>query len=614
MKRFFGVFVLLFALVFGARADGPDEQYVQIYNLIQEGDSLPPNQSPQAVAKYTDALTALRRFQKMYPGWNEKVVNFRLNYLASKITILSASTAATTNATAAAPSAAPAQGQATSTLPQPAVVPAQPVPQGPSATELQNQIADLQNQLRQLANDKSSLEAKLREALAARPAGADPVEYAKAQERIRSLEKESELLRASLAQEKEQVLSLAASSQLDQTKNELADTKRQLVEQTARATQLAQQNQALQAQIKTLSASSSDLAALKTENAALKQAAAIKSSGATADLKGQLAQAQATIASLQADKQAWQLEKEVLQNRVKQLSDSNTVAASVPVWTADSQHVKQLERERDELQKKLDAAQKELYGRNSKATAARVDQLASDLETLRARLDIYESKPVPYTPEELALFKRPQADPHAGEKSVRELPKGTVELVAQAQQAFSERSYGEAEQKYIEVLRHDEKNVDALANLATIELEMGHYDDAERNLKQALTIAPNDAFSLSILGNLKFRQAKYDEALDALSRAAKLDPNNPEIQNFLGLTLSQKGMRTAAETAFRKAVLLNPNYGGAQNNLAVFYLTQQPPSLELARWHYEKALACGFPRNPDMEKMLNAKQTADSGH
>ena len=68
-------------------------------------------------------------------------------------------------------------------------------------------------------------------------------------------------------------------------------------------------------------------------------------------------------------------------------------------------------------------------------------------------------------------------------------------------------------------------------------------------------------------------------------------------------------MRNAAETAFRKAILLNPNYAGAQNNLAVFYLTQQPPSVELARWHYEKAVAGGLPRNPDLEKMLDEKKT-----
>jgi tetratricopeptide (TPR) repeat protein len=656
MKRLFAIVALLLVVLPCVFADGPDDQYVQIYNLIQEGDSLGASQSSQAIAKYNEAQTALRRFQKVYPGWNERVVNFRLNYLASKITILSANAIGVTNApvavkppapvpapTVAAPTPPPPVVQAPITpapaiqTPPPAAAPpvapapaVQPPPpavvftpsqqQVPSAGELQDQIAQLQNQLRQLQGDKSLLEAKLREALAARPAGADPREYAKAQERIRSIEKENDLLQVSLAQEREKVTSLASSSQLEQIKHELVDTKRQLSEQTDRATQLAQQNVSLQAQIKILTASNVDLVALRSENVALQKMMAAKSpaeaTAATAELSRQLAQAQATITSLQADKEVWGLEKAALQNRVKQLAtESATAASSTPIWAQDTEHVKQLERERDDLQKKLDAAQKELYGRNGKTTAARVDELANQLETLRARLDIYESKPVPYTPEELALFKKPDAavtDAHANQKSVSELPAGTVELVSSAQQDFSSRSYEQAEKKYQEVLRRDEKNVNTLANLATIQLEMGHYEDAEKNLKTALSVAPDDAFSLSILGNLKFRQAKYDEALDALSRAAKTDSKNPEIQNFLGLTLSEKGMRSAAETAFRKAIMLNPNYAGAQNNLAVFYLTQQPPSVELARWHYDKAIASGFPRNPEMEKMLDEKKTAQS--
>jgi len=633
MKRLFGIAVCLFVLVPHLLATGADDQYVQIYNLIQEGDSLSAGQPAQAVAKYTEAQSALLRFQKSYPGWNDRVVNFRLNYLASKITILSANSGAVSNAPAVPPpavttSVAPPSAVVTPAPVAPAVVPptaAPPVattppavaapPQGPSAAELQNEIAQLQNQLRQVQGDKSLAEAKLREALAARPAGADPREFAQAQEKIRSMEKENALLQASLEQEREKVASLANANDLAQAKQELADTKRQLAEQTARATQLAQQNESLQAQVKTLSAGSADLAALRSENAALKKAAAAKSpAAANGDLSRQLAQAQATIASLQADKEVWRLEKDALQNRVKELS-ATVVAPATPIWTQDTEHVKQLERERDELQKKLDAAEKELYGRNGKSKAARVDELASELETLRARLDIYESKPIPYTPEELALFKKPESvvtDPHAEEKSVKELPAGTVQLVAEAQRDFSQKSYEQAEQKYQEVLRHDDKNVNTLANLATIQLEMGHFDDAEKNITKALAVAPNDAFSLSILGNLKFRQGKYDEALDALSRAAKADPRNAEIQNFLGLTLSEKGMRTAAETAFRKAILLNPNYGGAQNNLAVFYLTQQPPSVELARWHYNKAIAAGFPHNPEMEKLLDEKKSADA--
>ncbi|HWC60052.1 MAG TPA: tetratricopeptide repeat protein [Verrucomicrobiae bacterium] len=635
MKRLFGVVVLLLLLVPSVLADGADDRYVEIYNLIQQGDSLGTNQPAEAVAKYTEAQTALLKFQKVYPGWNERVVNFRLNYLASKITILSANTPVVSNVLAAVTSqSAEAPQTPAAPVPAPSAIVQTPAPVAPAATpavaptpqvliaDIQNQIAELQNQLRQVQNDKMLVEAKLREALAARPAGADPREYAQAQEKIRSMEKENELLKVSLAQEREKVASLGNAGQLVQAKLDLEDTKHQLTEQTARVNELTQQNQALQAQVKTLTANNAELASLRTENAALKKAAASKSPGdataANAELSRQLAQAQKTIASLEADREVWRLEKDALQNRVKLLSAEPKVAtAPTPLWTQDSERVKQLERERDDLQKKLDAAQKELYGRNAKATASRVDDLASQLETLRARLDIFEAKPVPYTKEELALFKKPEpvvADPHAGEKSIRELPAGTVQLVADAQRDFSERSYEQAEQKYLEVLRRDDKNVNTLANLATIQLEMGHFDDAEKNLKAALAVSPDDAFTLSILGNMKFRQGKYDEALDALSRAAKADPKNPEIQNFLGLTLSEKGMRSAAETAFRKAILLKPDYAGAQNNLAVFYLTQQPPSVELARWHYDKAIAAGFPHNPEMEKLLNEKKTADSAN
>jgi tetratricopeptide (TPR) repeat protein len=670
MKRFFAFVVLLFVLLPSVRADGPDDQYVQIYNLIQEGDAFGPSQPTQAVAKYTEAQKALRKFQKIYPGWNDRLVNFRLNYLASKITILTANTPGASNAPAPATLPAPATQQTVVTSPQtakapvappaPAASPTTPAPAapppvveaptppplspvtptllapsevvtssapmivlprpGPSTAELQNQIADLQNQLRQLQGEKSLTEAKLREALAARPAGADPREFAQAQEKLRSIQKENELLQVSLAQEREKAAALANSTELAQTKKDLTDTKHQLADQTTRVTQLAQENESLRGQVKTLTAGNGELASLRTENAALKKVIDAKSpaqGGVAADLGRQLTQAQATIASLQADKEVWNLEKEALQNRVKQLSAQPAgPTPGTQIWSQDTEHVKQLERERDDLQKKLDAAQKELYGRKGKTAAARVDELATELETMRARMDIYEAKPVPYTPEELALFKKPNvplADPHAGEKSVRELPAGTAELVSEAQQDFAARNYEQAERKYLEVLRHDEKNVNTLANLATVQLEMGHLEDAEKNLKTALSVAPNDSFTLSILGNLKFRQAKYDDALDALSRAAKAEPQNAEIQNFLGLTLSQKGMRNAAEAAFRKAILLNPGYAGAQNNLAVFYLTQQPPAVELARWHYDKAVAAGFPRNPELEKLLDEKKTAQSG-
>ena len=158
------------------------------------------------------------------------------------------------------------------------------------------------------------------------------------------------------------------------------------------------------------------------------------------------------------------------------------------------------------------------------------------------------------------------------------------------------------------MLEQDRKNVPTLANLAMIQMKEEQFDKAESNIKQALSLDPEDSYSLYVLGILRFHQAKYDEALDALSRSAKLDPQNAEVQNFLGLTLSEKGMRVPAETALRKAIQLQPGYADAHYNLAVVYATQQPPATELARFHYQKAIASGLPRNPEFEKRFESRQ------
>jgi tetratricopeptide (TPR) repeat protein len=315
---------------------------------------------------------------------------------------------------------------------------------------------------------------------------------------------------------------------------------------------------------------------------------------------------------LKSDTDVLRLENAALESRVKQAQARAVIATPPPPASRpdDTARVKQLERERDDLQKQLAAANKELNNLKGKGTPARINELTGQITVLRARLEVFEARPVPYTSEELALFRQPQpapASPNTGVKSVRELPAGAATLVAEAQRYFTAKQFDKAEERYLEVLRQDDKNVYTLANLAAIQLEMNHLDEAEKHIKQAIAGAPNDAYNLSILGYLKFRQEKYDEAFDALSRATQLDPQNAEIQNYLGVTLSHKGMRGPAETALRKAILLDPNYGAAHNNLAVIYLTQEPPLAALARWHYQKALAAGHPRNAELEKMLDEK-------
>jgi Flp pilus assembly protein TadD len=189
----------------------------------------------------------------------------------------------------------------------------------------------------------------------------------------------------------------------------------------------------------------------------------------------------------------------------------------------------------------------------------------------------------------------------------REFPASAAQIALEAQRAYNARRYDEAEAKYKQVLSVEDKNVYTLANLAAAQMELNKLSEAEANLNMALGIRKDDAFSMALMGLVKFRKNDFDGALDMLSQAAVLDPDNAQTQNYLGLALSQKGLRIAAEAAFRKAVKLAPGYSVAHYNLAVFYATAEPPSPELARWHYQKATAAGHPKSPELEKLLVAR-------
>jgi hypothetical protein len=240
MKRSFAlVLMALLAAASAALAQGPDDQYVRIYNLIQEGDSLNnAGQNSPALAKYLEAQTALQKFQRGYPEWNTKVVTFRVNYLAGKVAELSprASVPRVTPPGPTPPPRAgtgPAPAPATRPTAPPVITPA-PVLQPAVANDFQEQLNALKDQVHQLQVDKTMLEAKLKEAFSAQPAAVDARELTKAQEQAKSLQKENDLLKVTLAQEKAKPAA-ADPKVLAQTQLALAEANRKLSEQTEKA-------------------------------------------------------------------------------------------------------------------------------------------------------------------------------------------------------------------------------------------------------------------------------------------------------------------------------------------------------------------------------------------
>jgi tetratricopeptide (TPR) repeat protein len=308
--------------------------------------------------------------------------------------------------------------------------------------------------------------------------------------------------------------------------------------------------------------------------------------------------------------------KDELAARSKDLADAETHHNEelLSVRTA----LLQTEQQRDALEKRLTAVSSAPAAAPSAPAQADNSVVADRLEQLQARNAVLEANPVPYTPEELAILKLPPAPapaempkpvmqprhPH----SMNDLPPGSGALWKDALSATMDRNYDLAELKFNDVLRQDPTNVYVLAYLANAQFAAGHLEACEKSVQRALAVEPDDAGSLYLFGVLRYRQNRLDEALDALSLSAKYNPTNSATQNFLGCVLADKGLRPASESALRKALQIDPDYAEAHFNLAVVYLSSQPPAMALARWHYKRAMALGHPKNEQsdkLEKMLS---------
>ena len=64
----------------------PDDQYIVVYSLMQQADSLNNAGQPrQALAQIPPGAGRIAAITKCFPDSNPKIVNFRLNYLVSQI-------------------------------------------------------------------------------------------------------------------------------------------------------------------------------------------------------------------------------------------------------------------------------------------------------------------------------------------------------------------------------------------------------------------------------------------------------------------------------------------------------------------------------------------------
>lgn len=157
----------------------------------------------------------------------------------------------------------------------------------------------------------------------------------------------------------------------------------------------------------------------------------------------------------------------------------------------------------------------------------------------------------------------------AEDKFVPNLPAEMTPLAREARDAFERGAYGEAEQKYRQMVAQTPKSLYALSNLGVTLLRQRKYAEAEASLREALEVAPNDAFSLTTLGVVYYTENKFDEAWAVLKKAVGIDPDSSTAQQYLGLTARQKGNYAEANKAFQKARLMDPRLDGTATSSPV---------------------------------------------
>jgi tetratricopeptide (TPR) repeat protein len=569
---------LIFSLMItaAALAAGPDDQYVAIYDLIQQGDSFAQSQPKVAAEKYHQAQVQLKQLQSVSPNWNKDIVDFRLGYLADKMQEFG--------------KYLPAQ-EAQQETKAAAKVEDSPLDK-PSQSELERQLVALHDQVQQLVTDKVKLESKLKEALAAQPAAVDPRELAKAEEKIAALSKERDLLAATLEQAKQKNAGVA---QKRNTEAEVAALRKQL---SSAQDELASVK----------SHSKKQTAALEAEVAKLKQANADAQERLAANAAPQLTTPAESEKVAALSRERDELKKQV-DGLVKELADSeahrdeDVLAAHAETAQLRAQ-LKEVQGQRAELEQKITALTQQ---QGDTKDTTRIITLQNQIQQLRDRLAVLEAKPIARTPEELALFKKADAQPAPalkGAHSVKDLSASDRIVMAEGQRLYIAKDYAGAEAKFNEVLKDDTSNVYVLAHIANTQLAENKTDACAQTVEQAVALDPEDAACLYILGKVRLRQDKVDEALDVLSHSVRINPTNALTQTALGNALNRKGMRDAAETALRKALQIDPEMPEAHHNLALVYATDQPPSVELAKWHYKKAMENGQPKDDALEKLL----------
>ena len=662
MKKFLLLSVALALCGHGASrllaASDPGDRFLEAYFLIQEGDAAQRQGDwAKANTKFNGALEILHEIKTDSPEWNPHIIEFRLKYaedrlaeLKRKLEPATPPPASPTPSTQPAPATPSAETPTSPPAPQPetappatppaetppAASPAAPAVSSAESEQVRQLTAELQRareQVQQLEATRTELDAKLQEQLSkVAPTQTTP--------QIEELLKTNQELAAKLA---------AAQTEIAQARERAAanapptpppavepDAVQQLRAELAAARgELQRTKEELQSTRLELGTTKQALEKVQTDNVELRRS--------YDDVVAQLTDANKKLSASRAgsekdDEIIRQLRKENALLRI--IADRKSFnAPTEPEETDGSRTIPELrgwrprnrpettaksspstppaadESSREKLVATLTSPKKSTAPEPAPESPAPVKPSPQTARPAPAKPVVKPAPakpvvPAKATPPEPAkeVAKVPELTPKEKEKEKAEAASSSSpdvrKLLNEARAALALKDLNGAAAKYDAVLSTEPDNVVALSNLAAIRYQQGRLDEAEQNLRKAIAATPNDSNTRSLLGVVCFRKGLIEDAFNELTRAVALDPRNAEAHNYLGIVLSEKGWGAAGEQEIRRSIELNPQYADAHFNLAVIYAKQRIPKVELARYHYKKALDLGAPPDPELDALL----------
>jgi tetratricopeptide (TPR) repeat protein len=134
----------------------------------------------------------------------------------------------------------------------------------------------------------------------------------------------------------------------------------------------------------------------------------------------------------------------------------------------------------------------------------------------------------------------------------------TEAILQRAELLINQQRYEEAERVLSELLANEPDNIQVLATLSDVKLQLDKDEDARELIDSAIGIAPDVAYLYYIKAKVSVHLKRYDESEQLLQQAISLDPSDADYFSYCGfIKLARKQYEPALQLA-NKALEFDP--------------------------------------------------------